>query len=652
MTSNIAKMNDNYNSSYWCYNTRVWLREWYIYYGCENSVCTFQTFEYRCCKYYIDFITRDRKIQCGKEHYEFGALWWMLPIIIGETCFAFCPLLLTKMGMKVKKISNGIKKNKNALHVRSMTTFAESDECSNETQCKGNVKYQYISTKNSNPITFLSTICYPLHGFDLSGPIVSRLLRLWIIILPMSLSTIRVTVDYIYAKDLVADAVKKGALVGFSSIIAGPSVARERFLYIFNGPVTALSIYIVFGCILIVFPRDLEKFLNAGFHETRGMELFLCKIPLMLKEKWSGLSIQQTQGYHKIHKLFLAQIFMLLHCGFWKYSFNLFYIRWKQFVFPAMTRKFKSSFIASVASAPILPLYIVFSTLELCFSVLYFLLPVVNCSVSLLKAFLIHYFKFFNDREPFVKCLRYVLFLPLVVLFIISWYMYCLLFFDGMWFLSKILMFTYSGIIAYPRISYGYLILVFMAIYYLTESLNTFGENYRQLFKLCIEVCERYQSRHHDDSDVDSNVCYDIRNKYGIKRELFYMVVDTHLPRRNQALITVLKFTSVVTILTISVELLITFNKFQDLSLVSHVFTVLFICALPKILRMMCVDNYRNHARKRKLRQGILRTVSDYVRKRSKEAEDSDSDEDIIDYLRSREHDTVIDNIDGEYCVI
>jgi hypothetical protein len=191
-----------------------------------------------------------------------------------------------------------------------------------------------------------------------------------------------------------------------------------------------------------------------------------------------------------------------------------------------------------------------------------------------------------------------------------------------------------------------------MAIYYLTESLNTFGENYRQLFKLCIEVCERYQSRHHDDSDVDSNVCYDIRNKYGIKRELFYMVVDTHLPRRNQALITVLKFTSVVTILTISVELLITFNKFQDLSLVSHVFTVLFICALPKILRMMCVDKYRNHARKRKLRQGILRTVSDYVRKRSKEAEDSDSDEDIIDYLRSREHDTVIDNIDGEYCVI
>ena len=651
MTSKIAKLDDNYNSSYWCYNVRVFLLSSYIYNGCKNSVCTFQTFEYRCCKFYIDFVKRNRVVQCKKEHYEFGALWWMLPIIVGETCFAFCPLMLTKLGIKFKEITSTIRKDKTTLCVRNMTPFAESDDYCDETQDKNNIKYQYLSTKYSNPITFFSTICYPFYGCDLSGPIVSRLLRTWILILPLSLSTVRVIVDYIYAKDIVTEAVMKGALVGFSSIIAGPSAARKHFLYIFNGPITALTIYVVFGCILIVFPRNLEKFLNAGFQETPGQQLLLSKLPLKLKEKWSGLSVKKTTGYHRIHKLFLAQIFMLLHIGFWKHAFTLFYIRWTHIVFRTMSSKLRSRFAAVLASVLILPLYLTFCTIELCFSVIYFLLPVLNCAYALLKAFLIHYFDFFNNRGRFMKCLCYVLFLPMLVLFCICWYIYCLLFFDGMWFLSKITMFTYSGIIAYPKISYGYLILVFMAIYYLTESLNTYGENYRQLLKLCIEACDRYQSKHHDDADVDSSVCNDIRNKYGVKSDLFYKVVDKHLPRRNQVLITVLKFISVVTILTISVELLITFNKFQDLSLVSHVFTVLFICALPKIIRIMCLDTFRNQARRRILRQCILKTVSHYVRQRSREEGDS-SDEDIIGYPLASDFNTARENPDTEYCII
>ncbi|XP_045210742.2 uncharacterized protein LOC123562158 [Mercenaria mercenaria] len=650
MTSKLAAADDNFNSSYWCYNNRVWLHSWFLYYACKNSVCTFQTFEYRCCKYHIDYLNKTRVVQCGKEHYEFGGLWWMLPIIIGETCFAFYPLLLTKIGMKLKVISKTIQKEKRTLTVRTMANFAEINHSYSADTDHYHDKHFYISSKYSSPITFLSTICSPLYGCDLNNPIISRALRIWIIILPMTLSAIRIAVDYVYAKDVVIDAVRKGALVGFSSIIAGPSEARQHFLYIFYGPVTALTIYVVFGCMLIVFPRNLEQFLDAGFQETRE-HVFLAKMPLKLKERLSGLSVKHKTGYHKIHKEFLAQIFMLLHWDFWRQAVQLFFIRWKKFIFSAMLFRLRSKFAAVLLSVIILPLYFIFSVTELCLTVLYFVFPVINCFFVLIKAFMIHYTEFFKDRGFILKFLCYILFLPMLILFCITWYIYCLLFFDGSWFLSKIAMFTYSGIIAYPRISYGYIVLVFMAIYYVTESFNAFGENYRQLLKLSIEACERFQMRHSDNSDVESCKDKDIRNKYGIKSDLFRIIVDRHLPRRNQVLITVLKFTSIITVLTISVKLLITFNRFQDLSLVSHVFTVLFICALPKIIRMMCMNNYKYKNRRRKLRQKITRTVAEYVRNITRHVTDSNNDEDSVK-SRNSVYETFGDCQENEYHMI
>ena len=45
------------------------------------------------------------------------------------------------------------------------------------------------------------------------------------------------------------------------------------------------------------------------------------------------------------------------------------------------------------------------------------------------------------------------------------WYIYSLVFFQCVWFCMIIILHTYRGIIAYPRIPYGYLILVFMTLY-------------------------------------------------------------------------------------------------------------------------------------------------------------------------------------------
>lgn len=180
--------------------------------------------------------------------------------------------------------------------------------------------------------------------------------------------------------------------------------------------------------------------------------------------------------------------------------------------------------------------------------------------------------------------------------------MYCIIFFDGCWFLSKIAMFTDSGIIAYPRLSYGYRILVFMALYYLMESAIVFGESYRDILKLSIGVCTKIQSKQIETSHLENWEYSNIPMKHGIERQRFYVVADKHIPRRNQVMTTIKKISSVLTVLIILHALLNTVDKIQELSFVTHVFTVLFICALPKPIRVLVTTQTRRHMTCKRMR--------------------------------------------------
>ena len=635
MTSEIALKDEMYISSYWCYNKRVWIRSWVVYELCKNSVCTFQTIEYGCCQFHFDYATKNRTIKCQTEHYYYGAIWWVLPIITGNICFAYYPLILTKIGMKFKKMSKSMKKERST----SMPSFPDRiDSDDSEIINKSN----YISLKSSNPITVFSTLFLSFYGLVLDS---SRVLRIWIIIFPMCLSAIHVSLDYVYANDFMVSAVQKGALVGFSAILAGANEARRNFIYIFGGPIVAISICILFGCLLIVFPSNLEDFVATGIAGHEKKYLSLIRMPLKLKEKISGIKVRHHKGCKRLHRLFLAQIFMLIHSKFWKQSIKLFFLRWKYIIFIKMNKISENTIALVISCVVFLPFYIVLCICELILSVLYYLFPVVNCFIIVLNSVRIHYNDWLHQRGLVSRCFRYIMFVPMLVLFSISWYTYSITFFDGFWFLSRIVMFTYSGIVAYPHLSYGYLVLTFMTLFYVTESINAFGESYKDLLKVSLESCEKFQHKHIDDVEFDPEDIQSIRTKYGIKTDLFYVIVKKNLPRRNQLLITILKLTSVITILIVSVELLATFDKFKELSLVMHIFSVLFVCALPKIIHMMCWKNRKEKARI-KMKKKVFRTITDYVRNKKIYARTSTNDEhDNVFVSRHSGYETFTDNV-------
>ena len=609
MTSKIPSKHAIYNSSYWCYNKRIWIYSRFLYEFCSNWICTLQTIEYECCNFHYDYVTKNRTNQCHKENHNYGAIWWMLPIITGNICFAFYPLLLTKIGMKFKKLSKIMKKERSKSGKYPHTETNQHNQESKERKMKSD----YISLNSSNLISVFSTLVFPIYVFVFGGSRGSRFLRIWIIILPMCITAIHALLDYVYAYHFWKDAVRKGAIVGFSAILTRPTETRKQFMYAFGGPIVATAVCFLFGFLLIVFPADLEEFLTIRIGRRSRKYLLYFNLPLKIKERMSGINVRNYKGCKKLHNLFLAQIFMLINFQFWKQSLKLFYLRWKNIIFIKMYKIWQNRFVAILLGIVMLPCYIVFCVIELLFAVLYYLFPVISCFFIILNSTCIHYNNYFKHKAFILKCIQYVFFIPMLILFSASWYTYSIIFLDGFWFLSRIVMLTYGGIVAYPHFSYGYLVLAFMTLFYVTESINAFSESYRDLLKVSLDSCEKFQRKYIDDDGIDKEELKSIKTKYGMKTDIFYWIIDKNLPKRNQLLITLLKMTSVVTILIISVNLLVTFDKFKELSIVEHVFTVLFICALPKILKRMCFQNFKNRTR-HKMKQKVFKTIVDYIK--------------------------------------
>ena len=140
---------------------------------------------------------------------------------------------------------------------------------------------------------------------------------------------------------------------------------------------------------------------------------------------------------------------------------------------------------------PLVVVYVIICIFELAIMLLLYLFPIVNFLLILSKAYvhsITDFCKFYSNT--FVKAICYLL-VPFTILALsYAWYIYCLVFFHCIWFFLCIILYTYSGIIAYPRISYGYLILVFMTIYYMVEIVNKFGKSYQKLLHITIKVCK------------------------------------------------------------------------------------------------------------------------------------------------------------------
>ena len=592
MTKTIAAVNDEYNSSYWCYLKRSYIKSKVLFTACANAICPIQTVEYSCCRFKINFLTNERKVVCNKEQYHFGAIWWLLPVLIGEILFAYYPLLLTLFGCRLRSFSR--RRRRRSVSLQDVTIVEDS-------------RNEYMrASKRNPPVTFMSAICEPLGRCDTEGQLLSRLIRFTIIVFPLSLTMVRIVLDYKYNGDLVSAAVAKDALLGFSSVIAGFKPGTRYFMKFFGGPFVALPLFTLFGCILIVAPKTLEKVLEEGLIEFSGKAFFFLTLSVENKAKLTGISIINTTGYKRVHRTLLSQCLLLLNRSFWIQVSKLFITRFTKAIYPTLKRFTRSSCFAKIVGFFLLPSYVVFCIIELVFSVIYFAFPVFSCFFIFIKAYAKLTREVFTERIRFNQTVALIPTIIVIVIFIYTWYMYCVIFFDSFWFLTKIVTFTYTGLIAYPKLSYGYLILGFMTLYYIGECFNGFKQTYVDLLSISIKACKTIEE------ELESNQTVTDLCNNGIHIDLWNLIVKRHRPKRIQVAYTLFQLFAIISILSVSLELLFRFEKFRELSLIIHVFTALVICALPKIIKSMCTDHGQRH-RKQKLLLQIKRTILDYL---------------------------------------
>ena len=600
MTSKIAAVDDMYNSSYWCYSKRIRLTSGALFHACENSVCTVQTFEYNCCKYHVDPLSKERHVKCHLQHFRFGILWWLIPIHIGELLLAYYPLLLTFIGSKITSSPKYRKWKRVEL---------EEVASSNESET---VEFVHV-LEHKPPVSFMASLCEPCLNCNLGSCIVIRLLRIFFIIFPLFLTSTRVFLDYMYARDLVRAAVKQGALLGFSTMIGDVTSAQYYFLWFFGGPYVALPCYLVFGCLMAGVPNNLEALLERGMTDFRGQIYVFLTLKTETKAALAGIQLRNTTGFKRIHKVVKSQVLMLLNRKFWKQTFKFFINRYKRIVCPVL---FGYRF-GKLLCLPVTLLYVVFSVTETVLTCSYFAFPVISCFFIFLTAYIRTILGFLNVRSGMKKLLAYFLIVIFSLLFSFTWYMYCLIFFDAFWFLTKIAMFTYSGLIAFPRLSDGYITLAFMTMYYIVESLKSFGEKYQDLLIASIKACKQV-----DDELFQQYGERRVVSDDGIPVTLWNRIIECHTPKRVQIAYTLFQLCLITLILAISVKLLYTFDRIRDLSLISHVFTALVICSLPKIVKSMCAEKMPYHKQKR-LVQRIKETVHDYINNKTNEEQDS-----------------------------
>ena len=407
-----------------------------------------------------------------------------------------------------------------------------------------------------------------------------------------------------YEGHFIQAAISKGSLLNINNFLVDFQSAKRRYLVIFGGPHIALTLFVLLSCLFIQLPRDLESFLERGLFKFEYLGLSPLTLGLETKCRLAGLKCNDMTGFNKIHYTLSSNLLLLLNKAFWQHTFKMFFCRWKMTIYSFLNHICSSCLLKAIC-VPFFIGYAIFCIFELAIMLLY-LFPILTFPLILCKAYVNAITDFSKYRSnTFVKTLCYSL-IPFTVLALsFTWYIYCIVIFQCIWFFMVIILYTYSGIIAYPRISYGYLILVFMTIYYIIEIINRFGKSYQKLLQVTIKASKKV-NRNSTGKTVKT------QNENGIPKKLWELVIETHQARRLKVASTVFQLAVLISVLYVSVDLLERFNQFQELSVITHVFTVLAICTLPKIIRSVYIDKLCGQ-NKHQLLKEIENTIMDFL---------------------------------------
>ena len=328
----LAMLEDQYNYSYWCFKTRIYIPSNFLYTLCKQVICPVETIGYKCCKQIFDVNTRNNTIICVGDSFKFGSVWWICPFVIGVLLYLYSALIFAWIQSNFSKhLDSGGTDN----DFMDLDTSGKENGLPNErTPLLQEPESPTVLWINHNPVTVLSILVGPIRRFYLFYPVsTSRIVRCLLAILSLTVIFIKVSLHYIYHRDFIIESVKQGAPKDFLSVIAGYEKSKDNFLIFLGGPFVALGAYISCFLIFISSPRDLAEWLESGLPVNNAEPSSPLMMDLKLRERFGSKRVVCTnnRGYTKIHHTMLANIFALLNPCFYGYILTFQISRFKYF---------------------------------------------------------------------------------------------------------------------------------------------------------------------------------------------------------------------------------------------------------------------------------------------------------------------------------
>lgn len=591
----VTGTDDKYGASFFCYNKRMYITSEFIYVLCKHIVCPLEALQYHCCNYYYNTTYGYRTIGCRKEEFRYDPVSWILPTFVSVLLFLVCPLLLLNIANNFDMKDNQSKMQ----HSMDVTGNYENRERDIKIS-----KNEFIFLNDTYHTTLSGTIFQPIRNCcrcmlsknpSICQSIIKRLIRSFWPFLSLSFIAIQIALDYFYLYTFVLTSIQKGVPLGFRSMLAGYEDSRESFLPYLGGPYCALGVYLLITFMMLGVPTSVSRLLSTGLPTADPSEdLSPLRLKLSSIESYGSLRIRRKRGFDKIYCFLLSQFYLLINSKFWIHALTVQYRRWVRFY------NFSRYFLL------LFPVYFCFCLVEIVLCLVCYGCPIISFGFIIIKAYC---GLLWNQKER-RSCLPRVFFalsaLISVASIIFFFFILCTIFMDACVFITRVVTFTFTGIVVYPKVSYGYIIFTFTVIYYIMQSLHDFSSKYQTLLKETISVCEQRQRA----NDVNKLVAK-MDGFKGVSIILFERVIEEHCPKRKQVFLSFVKVCLILTLLGISINVLIETDGFRELHVVMHVGTALFICALPQIVKSTCMNLTEKYRRKR-FRKELDKTVRHY----------------------------------------
>lgn len=478
---------DRYETSYFCHKRKIWIEQDFIFDLCRNMICPIEAIEHVC----HSFAFRTKQLSNNGRRFNYNYLWWIGPMFIAILLVSVCPQVILNLTIKwIDYFDTSMCKPDNLVHL-----------------------------DGSSHITVAKVLMCPLLKQKFCS---FRIVRCVLPFISLSFVGVQVLLDYRYLYDLVLKAVDKDIHMGFRSTLAGYSASCGNYLPVFGGPFVACSLYIFMFCILLFLftPNQIENALETGLTEDHDLtNMSPLYLNTLIQERYGSVILKNKIGYKKVYNAPLANCNMCLNLDIWKFLISLQRDRWRN-----VHRS-----VSVPLSLLLFPFFISICVLELLTCVLVYGSPLVSLFIIIFRAYRLGFRQHITCRitKPVIWVSEAFLCLCITFFF----FMFCIIFLDACSFISRVCIFTFTGVVVYPTRAYGYLVFIFTVLYYFLKCLNNFASHYNKLLRLATDACHSVQK----ENPTEKLVQFNFQCK-GTSAKLFMDVINAYSTIRTRIL--------------------------------------------------------------------------------------------------------------------